>query len=367
MTITAEELLELYKDPEACAALLSLRYISPDDKGIARKRAGMGFSYWAADGTTVDAGRRSAIQSLGIPPAWQNVWICPDDSGHVLATGVDEKGRKQYIYNPKWRSMRDLIKFYRMILFGKALPKIRRTIDADLARPELDRDKVIGVMLWLLDNTYLRIGNDTYFTENDSVGLTTLSDKNLVVAGPVITLSFRGKSGKDQHVTFENEQVAGIILQLVKQRGDRLFRYPTGTSHVAIESIHINSYLHEITGIDISAKDFRTWGGTLMAFNHLVEIQKQKEENQPKPAKVVIEAVDAAANVLGNTRSVAKSSYIHPDILTVYSEQDFGRYYDLVRHKSPQKGLDKRESELVGVLEQLFDTEFSLLQSRQKT
>jgi DNA topoisomerase-1 len=364
MTQTADTLLKLYKDPEACAELIGLQYVSASNAGLTRKRAGKGFSYIDTSGAPADKSRRSAIDALAIPPAWQEVWIAPNDRAHILATGIDEKGRKQYIYSPKWRTMRDLIKFYRMILFAKALPKIRRTIEKDLRRPELDRDKVIGVMLWLLDNTYLRIGNDTYFTENDSVGLTTLSDKNLVVAGPVITLSFRGKSGKDQQITFENQQIADIILELIAQRGARLFRYPTGTSHVAIESVHINSYLHEITGMDISAKDFRTWGGTLMAFSHLVETQKKDDDDTPTPDKVIIEAVDAAANILGNTRSVARSSYVHPDILDVYISKDFDRYFAKARQEKGIAGLDSRETQLLHVLERLFDEEFDLLREK---
>jgi DNA topoisomerase I len=357
----------LYEDTKACAKLVGLSYIEQEDIGFTRQKRGKGFTFLDDTGKPIsESAIKERIAQLVIPPAWQEVWICPDDKGHILATGIDEKGRKQYLYHPKWRTMRDLIKFYRMIIFARALPKIRRTIDKDLSRSTIDRDKVIGVMLWLLDNTYLRIGNETYFTENDSVGLTTLSDKNLVVAGPVITLSFRGKSGKDHQITFENKQIATIIEQLITHRGARLFRYSVGTAHVNIEASHINSYLHEITGEHISAKDFRTWGGTLMAFNHLVVTARKPAKKTPKPEKIVIEAVDAAANVLGNTRTVAKSSYVHPDILSTYSEKNFHTYYQAAQKKRTIPGLDKRETELLSFLEQLFEEEFDLLQDNKK-
>lgn len=365
MTGTIDDLKDLYTDTQTCAKLVGLSYINGDEAGIQRAKQGKGFRYLDGSARAItDKVIKQRIVALAIPPAWQEVWICPTDNGHILATGIDEKGRKQYIYHPKWRTMRDLIKFYRMIIFGRALPAIRRTIQKDLELPELTREKVIGVMLWLLDNTYLRVGNDIYFEQNQSMGLTTLSDKNLVVAGSVTTLSFRGKSGKDQQITFDDERIAKIITQLVAQRGSRLFRYKENGAFVNVESEHINAYLHEITGQHISAKDFRTWGGTLMAFNHLVETEKAPNSETPKAQKVVIAAVDAAANVLGNTRTVAKSSYVHPDILDAYANENFAAYYDVARKQRSKPGLDKRETELLSFLEQLFENEFTLLRKQ---
>lgn len=362
MTENLENLQDLYHDAAASAALVGLAYLNGDAPGITRVKRGTGFSYRDEKGHTVqDKTIRSRIDELVIPPAWQEVWISNDERSHILATGIDEKGRKQYIYHPKWRTMRDLLKFYRLIIFGNALPKIRRIIEEDLARTVLDREKVLGIMLWLLDNTYLRVGNDIYLAENDSRGLTTLSDKNLVAAGPVVTLSFRGKSGKEQQITFDDARIAKIIEALTAQRGSRLFRYKQNGGYVNIEPEHINAYLHEVTGQDISAKDFRTWGGTLMAFNHLVETEKLPDDKTPKPEKSVVAAVDAAANVLGNTRAVAKSSYVHPDILDAYLNEKFTKYYTGARHKPTKPGLDKRETELLAVLAQLFDNEFDLL------
>jgi DNA topoisomerase-1 len=226
VTGNLNNLQELYGNAEASALLVGLTYIGGDMPGITRVRRGTGFSYRDANNNVLhDKALRKHIDELVIPPAWHEVWICPDDRGHILATGIDEKGRKQYLYHPKWRTMRDLLKFYRLIIFGRSLPQIRRVIEKDLSLPRLTREKVIGVMLWLLDNTYLRVGNDIYLAQNDSRGLTTLIDKNLVVAGSVITLSFRGKSGKEQQITFEDARIAKIIEQLTTQRGSRLFRY----------------------------------------------------------------------------------------------------------------------------------------------
>jgi len=362
MAATAETLNDLYSDAKTCAQLVGLSYVDAASDGLRRVKRGKGFSYTdSRDQSISDTKIKRRIAELVIPPAWQAVWICPSDDGHVLATGVDEKGRKQYIYHPKWRTMRDLIKFYRMITFAQALPKIRRDIDSNLRQKTLSYEKVMAAMLWILDNAYIRIGNDAYFQENESVGLTTLTDKNVVVAGPVVTLSFKGKSGKNQQITFEKAAIAKILDELRQIKGARLFRYQdVNNDWHEITATDINSYLHLLTGAQISAKDFRTWGGTLMVFLHLIE---EDEKSRKKPEKVIIEAVDTAAAVLGNTRSVARSSYVHPDILSTYGSQDFGKYYAKATQQRKQIGLDKYESELLHFLEELFEHEFTLLKA----
>lgn len=363
MTESIQQLEALYSDTKTCAKLVGLSYMDGENAGYTRRKHGKGFRYLDSQNQVLaDKELKQRITELVIPPAWQEVWICPKPNGHVLATGIDEKGRKQYIYHPKWRTMRDLIKFYRMVIFAKALPKIRADIDADLRKRNLSREKIIGVMLWLLDNTYIRIGNEQYYDQNESVGLTTLTDKNVVIAGPVTTLSFRGKSGKDQQITVDNKVVASVLSQLREQRGDRLFRYQAGNSFHAIESADINSYLHELTGVAVTAKDFRTWGGTLMAFNHLIETEQLPAQQTPKPEKVAVEAIDTVAGILGNTRAVARSSYVHPHVLGVYGTKDFSKYYESAKRQRQLSGLDKRENELLYFLEQLFAAEFDLLQ-----
>jgi len=359
---TIETLNDLYTDAKACAKLVGLAYVENDEEGIARLKHGKGFTFKQGRQTISNKKLKQRLAELVIPPAWTDVWICPNDKGHVLVTGIDEKGRKQYIYHPKWRTMRDLIKFYRMITFAAALPKIRKQINTNLRQRKLSRDKVIAAMLWILDNCYIRIGNDTYFKENESVGLTTLTDHNVVVTNNVVTLSFKGKSGKEQQITFENERIATLLNQLRKVKGARLFRYQdaSGDWH-PVDSDDINKYLHELTALQISAKDFRTWGGTLMAFMHLLQEEESKEEK--KPEKVIVEAVDQAAAVLGNTRAVAKSSYVHPHILDTYGSRNFVKYYEKAVRQRKVTGLDKNESDLLHFLEQLFEKEFEILKA----
>jgi DNA topoisomerase-1 len=360
MPASLDTLIELYSDNKTCAKLVGLDYVESDSAGLTRLKRGKGFSYLDdQEQIIIDKNLKHRIAELVIPPAWKEVWICPSDSGHVLATGIDEKGRKQYIYHPKWRTMRDLIKFYRMIVFAKSLNNIRREIGKNLLYDDFSKEKILAVMLWILDNTYIRIGNDIYFQENESIGLTTLTDKNVVVAGPVITFTFKAKSGKQQQLILEDPLIAEVIEQLRQVKGSRLFRYRVDDQWKEIVADDINHYLHEITGTQISAKDFRTWGGTLLAFLRLA--QEAETERTKKTEKVVVEAVDQAAAVLGNTRAVAKSSYIHPDILDAYGSKYFDKHYSQAKKKPKHAGLDRRESELLYFLEQLFETEFKLL------
>ena len=363
MAITnIDNLHELYGDAQRCAQLVGLEYIDAEAPGLTRIKRGKGFAYRDTRNRAASAAVQKRIAELIIPPAWKAVWICPSTKGHVLATGIDEKGRKQYIYHPKWRTMRDLIKFYRLITFARILPQIRRTIDTHLRQRKFTRAKVIAIMLWILDNTYIRVGNDTYFQLNESVGLTTLTDRNVVIAGPVITLAFKGKSGKDQQITLEHADIAKGLDELRRVKGARLFRYQDAASDWhAIDANDINNYLHELTGVQISTKDFRTWGGTSVAFMHLIE---EDEASRKKPEKVIVEAVDDAAAVLGNTRAIARSSYVHPHILAVYGSRHFGRYYKAAAKQRKLPGLDKHESELLYFLEQLFQREFDLLKTK---
>jgi DNA topoisomerase I len=357
-----DTLSDLYSDNKTCAKLVGLEYIEGETDGITRLKHGKGFRYQHGDSRAVSADLKQRIAELVIPPAWQEVWICPAHNGHVLATGIDEKGRKQYIYHPKWRTLRDLIKFYRMIVFASAIPKIRKRIDANLAKRTLSEETVLAAMLWILDNSYIRIGNDVYFNENESVGLTTLTDENIVIAKDVVTLNFIGKSGKQQQITFENARIARLLDNLRQVRGARLFRYKDeeGAWH-PIDSTAINRYLHDLSGAAISAKDFRTWGGTLTAFLHL--IKAHESDKNKKPDKVIIEAIDSAAAILGNTRSVARSSYVHPHILATYGSKDFAKHYAAAKKQRKAAGLDKHETELRYFLEQLFETEFTVLKT----
>jgi DNA topoisomerase-1 len=358
LNLSPAELEDLYKDNQKCAQLIGLAYTDQELNGFTRQKQGKGFRYLNDKGKPLnDQAIKQRISELVIPPAWKEVWICPKPNGHLLVTGIDEKGRKQYMYHPKWRQIRDLLKFYRMITFGEALPKIRQEIDACLHKRGLSQERIVAAMLWILDTTYIRVGNDIYLQDNDSVGLTTLSGHNAIVEGALVTLSFRGKSGKDHILTFENKSVADIVTACRAVKGERLFRYKTDDgSYHDITADDINASLHDITGTTISAKDFRTWGGTLAAFDYLVE----EIDSDEKPEKIAIQAVDAAADVLGNTRAVARSSYVHPDILEIFNKDQFRKYYKKLGVRR-QPELDKREKELLQFLELLFKEEFELL------
>lgn len=365
MPETPVDLEALYQDSKTCAKLIGLSYSDNTTHGITRIKHGRGFRYIdTKKQTAIDKKLKQRITELVIPPAWKEVWICPKGNGHILATGLDERGRKQYIYHPKWRTMRDLIKFYRLIIFANSLPVIRKVIDQDLQMAELTKDKVIGSMLWLLDNTYIRVGNDLYFSENESVGLATLTDEHVVISGSVVTLAFKGKSGKDHHITIDNIAVAKTLTELKKIRGPRLFRYYDENKTLQIVTAQdINAYLADITDVHISAKDFRTWGGTLMAFNQLIETEDLPKNKTPSQEHVIIQAADAAANILGNTRTVAKNSYVHPDILQDYGSKHFTKLHKQAQHMRTKRGLDARESELLVFLEDLFEHEFNVLKN----
>lgn len=358
-TISTEELIRLYSTPEACAQIVGLRYISGVVDGYGRRKAGKGFTFTDSDGKALKNKKQITwIKELVIPPAWQEVWIAADTQSHILATGIDERGRKQYIYHPKWRVARDLLKFYRMIMFAEQLPLIRNVIRSQLEETNLSQDKVMAAMLWILDNTYIRIGNDIYLEENDSVGLTTLADHNIVIAGPVVTFSFKAKSGKEQQFSLENKAIARIMTELKRIAGERFFQYVDEDETIhPIDASDVNKYLNTITKTHVTAKDFRTWGGTLMAFDHLVE----NDDSKKKPEKIIVGAVDSAAQVLGNTRSVAKSSYVHPHILSTYGSKNFEHYFTDAKTTRKKRGLDKRETELAAFLRLLFKEEFDLL------
>jgi DNA topoisomerase-1 len=333
-----------------------LTYISGEEPGMTRARRGKGFSYRDhRNKPLTDAELKGRIVELAIPPAWRKVWICPDADGHILATGEDERGRKQYIYHPRWRAIRDMLNFYRLILFANHLSEIRSYTSCQLRRRTLDRDRVIAAMIRIIDESYIRIGNEAYAEENDSYGLSTLTRRHVAVRGDEISFNFPAKSGKAWDVSITDPGAARVVAALLRQPGRRLFtvdRKPIGSAEV-------NHVLFEVTGEHITAKDFRTWGGTLTAFGYLEE----RLNSERAAEKVTIAAVDEAAEALGNTRTVARAHYVHPHVLETYTEHTFGDY--LARSK-PRRlaGLQPEEQRLAGFLTELFDTEFSLLSTR---
>lgn len=297
-----------------------LRYVRDSEAGIRRVRHGKGFSYVDANGERIsDDKSLERIASLAIPPAWTNVWICASPRGHLQATGRDDKGRKQYRYHPRWRAVRDEAKYDRVIAFGKALPVIRDRTDADIALRGLPRDKVLAVVVQLLEGTLIRVGNEEYARENQSFGLTTLRNRHVDVDGSEMTFEFNGKGGKKHAVGIRDRRLARVVSTLRDLPGYELFQYVdhVGTRH-SIGSEDVNNYLREITGEEFTAKDFRTWAGTVLAARALDEIGAFDDDVEAK--KNVVTAIESVAKELGNTPTICRKCYIHPAVIDAYLE-----------------------------------------------
>lgn len=305
-------------DPGDVAKDAGLRYVHDSMPGIHRERAGDGFRYVGVDGRPVEDERVLArINALVIPPAWTDVWIAPTSRGHIQATGRDEKGRKQYRYHPRWREVRDEAKYSRMIAFAEALPGLRAQVQEDLALPGLQRDKVLATVVRLLDETNIRIGNEEYARENKSFGLTTLRNKHVEVSGSTLRFAFRGKSGKQHVVEVQDRRVARIVKRCQELPGHELFQYlDDDGAQQTVESTDINAYLRRVTGQEFTAKDFRTWAGTVVAASTLRELGGYASETQAK--RNVVEAVKAASDKLGNTPTICRKCYVHPAVIDTY-------------------------------------------------
>src|SRR5215204_4723580 len=305
-------------DSLASAKAAGLVYTCDDKPGIRRIGPGKRARYVDARNKPVrDPDELRRIRALVIPPAWTNVWICSDPRGHLQATGRDARGRKQYRYHPKWREVRDSTKYERMIAFGRALPQIRRRTDADLRRDGLPREKVLAAVVRLLEKTFIRVGNDEYARDNKSFGLTTMRDGHVKVSGSTVRFMFRGKSGVEHALTFDDRRLARIVRQCRDLPGQELFQYlDAGGRRHDLSSTDVNAYLKQVTGQDFTAKDFRTWSATVLACTSLRTLDRAASNAQAR--KNVVLAVEAVAGVLGNTRAVCKKSYIHPAVLAGY-------------------------------------------------
>jgi DNA topoisomerase-1 len=278
----------------------------------------LGFRYLGPDGTVLrDLRTLQRIRALAIPPAWTDVWICADGRGHLQATGRDAKGRKQYRYHPGWRACRDMTKYDRMAEFAAALPAIRRRTEADLARSGLSRNKVLAVVVQLLEKSLIRVGSEEYKRQNGSFGLTTLQDRHVRVNGATLRFQFKGKSGKWHRIDVNDRRLARIVKACRDLPGQDLFQYIDSRGRRQdVTSGDVNAYLKEITGRDFTAKDFRTWSGTVLAATALCEMTKV--ESKARASRNIVRAIDAVAGLLGNTRSVCRKSYVHPAVLDAY-------------------------------------------------
>lgn len=316
----APALPEMTKDPLVSAKAAGLRYITDTGPGIRRRKAGKKFKYIGPDGEPVTSpAELTRIKALGIPPAYRDVWISPLWNGHLQATGRDEKGRKQYRYHPRWRQVRDETKYGRMIAFGEALPKIRERVALDLARPGMPREKTLATIVKLLEETHIRIGNEEYAKTNEHYGLTTLHNEHVDVEGSTVHFRFKGKSGKDHEIDLRDRKLAKIIKRCQDLPGQDLFEYvdKDGQNHT-VGSSDVNAYLHEITGQDFTAKDFRTWAGTILAARALSECEAAGSQTQCK--KIISQVIKGVAKELGNTPAICRKCYVHPAVLDAYTD-----------------------------------------------
>jgi DNA topoisomerase-1 len=341
--------------PPAAAKAAGLRYVHDNKPGICRQRQGEAFHYLDAHGNPVDdTGTLARIKSLAIPPAWTEVWICPQANGHLQATGRDAKGRKQYRYHPRWRNVRDEVKYERMLNFGNALPAIRREVDRALKLPGLPREKMLATIVYLLEATMMRIGNEEYARTNKSFGLTTLRSRHVHIDGSDVEFRFRGKSGVFHKVKVHDRRLARIIQRTRDLPGQELFHYvdDDGTPHT-IDSADVNEYLRTITGEDYTAKDFRTWSGTVLAALALQEFEKFDSEAQAK--KNIVRAIESVAAKLGNTPSICRKCYVHPAVLEAYLE---GTVLEALRTRTEQEliedlhSLQPEEAAVLALLQQ---------------
>jgi DNA topoisomerase-1 len=340
-------------DPQASAEEAGLRYVTDAGPGIRRRRAGKRFRYIGPDGEPIrDADRIAWIDRLAIPPAWTDVWICPIKRGHLQATGRDARGRKVYRYHPRWREVRDEAKYERLIDFARALPRIRRRAERDLRRRGLPREKVLALVVRLLEETLIRVGNDEYARENRSFGLSTLRDRHAEVRGSEVHFTFRGKAGKDHEISVRDRRLARLVKQCQELPGQELFQYlDADGTRVDVTSGDVNDYLREISGDDFTAKDFRTWAGTVAAAMALQEFIEVDDDAGRK--KAVVRAIEDVAEQLGNTPSVCRACYVHPEVIERYLD---GTMIDALTRRAQGVGrgahaLRAEEAAVLGLLQ----------------
>ncbi|MTE00321.1 DNA topoisomerase IB [Paracoccus sp. YIM 132242] len=344
-------------DPRDAAKEAGLVYVNDDMPGITRKRSGKGFSYRGPDGKPVtDKAERARLASLAIPPAYTDVWICPDPRGHIQATGRDDKGRKQYRYHPDFRAVRDSAKYDHMLDFAHALPQIRERVDQDMSRRGMPAEKVLATVVHLLENTMIRVGNLDYARQNKSHGLTTLRDRHVKIDGNEIRFRFKGKSGKEWNLGLKDRRVARIVRAAQDIPGQHLFQYlDENGERQKVTSTEVNAYLREISGRNVTAKDFRTWTGTVLAALALMEYESC---DSPAAAKRNIrEAIERVAARLGNTPTICRKCYIHPQVIDSYLADDLKlELQEEIAEDLQQPGLRPEERQVLEFLKKRLKT-----------
>jgi len=324
-------------DPVESAEAIGLHYVTDEGPGIQRRQQKDGFVYINVDNKPIDDPQEiERINKLGIPPAWENVWICPDPNGHLQATGRDAKGRKQYRYHAAWRSLRDQTKFTRMIAFSEALTQIRARIESDLSRSGLPRDKVLATVVQLMELTRIRVGNEEYAKTNKSFGLTTMRDQHVDIDGATMHFKFRGKSGVEHDIELKDRRLARIVKRCQDIPGQELFQYiDEDGQRQSISSGDVNNYIRDITGQDFTAKDFRTWAGTILAARELHAIGVCESATAVK--KAIVQAIKIVAEHLGNRPATCRKYYVHPAILNAF---ELGTLMEVMAAQTRSEGED---------------------------
>ncbi len=344
------DLPPIIKDPQEAAKAAGLRYVHDDSAGIRRLKRGEGFRYVDVDGKPMrDKATIERINALAIPPAYRDVWICPLANGHLQATGMDARGRKQYRYHLKWRAQRDETKYGRMMSFGRALPLIRERTNQDLKKPDLSRERVLAALVQLLEKTLIRVGNEEYSKANKSYGLTTMRNRHVDVSGAKIHFEFKGKSGVKHSIDLNDKRLARVLDKLSDLPGQEVFQYvdENGERH-SVGSSDVNAYLKEISGEDFSAKDFRTWAGTVLASLALQEFEKFDSETQAK--RNIMQAIENVSSRLGNTPSVCRKCYVHPAVLDSYLDGSLAGGLEQYVAQEMDESLSKLQPEEAAVM-----------------
>jgi len=340
---------EVLTGPQPTAAEPKLYFVGEGAPGITRKPAGRSFKYVSAEGKSVrDKGTLARIRSLVIPPAWTDVWICSDGNGHIQATGRDARGRKQYRYHPDFIQQRDAAKYDRLIDFGMALPKVRRTITRHMKERGLARRKVLATVAHLLDTTLIRVGNPEYARQNNSFGLTTLQDRHAAISGSELRFKFRGKTGKEWNLKITDRRVAKIVRSCQDLPGQHLFQYEAESGEIRqVSSVDVNDYIRSIAGPDVSAKDFRTWVGTVRVANVL---KACNPDSDAANRRTIREAIASVAAQLGNTPAICRKCYVHPEVLAAYIDGDLQRMCAKPRNPKRVAGLSVDEALTLSIL-----------------
>ena len=357
MTLSSEEVAALISNPDQAAEKANLIYISEDELCIERRKKGKGYQYFK-NGELLSSNKElERIKKLVIPPAWEKVKICPVNNGHLQVVGLDTRNRKQYLYHPNWTKFRNSTKFYKMTAFGKILPKIRAKVDEDLDLRGMPQRKVLALVIRLMEETHIRIGNDAYARQNKSYGLSTLRSRHVKVSRGKMKFNFIGKKGKEHDVTVRNRKLIKLVNKCEEIPGWEVFKYYDEEGNKkSVDSGMVNEYIQEISGELFSAKDFRTWSASKIFFEKLRELGFVENEKENKSN--ILKAYDAAADALGNTRSVCRSYYVHPHIVELYQNGGIVPYFQKVERKRTSKPHISQTEEIL--LEMISDFEIQL-------